>query len=196
MTPKGEPLLAGTRGADAAIVIVRDPRDVAPSLANHNGIGIDEAIAFMSDGAAAFSGKTNRQHMQLRQQLAGWSGHIASWIDQADIPVHLIRYEELQADTLGMLRRALSFAGWPAGEDAMRRAVAFAAFAQLRQQEQDKGFREAPRPGGNFFRRGEAGGWRDELSAEQAGSIESDHAGMMRRLGYPLTSTAALALTG
>ena len=36
LTPKGEPLLGGRRGADGAIVIVRDPRDVAPSLANHN----------------------------------------------------------------------------------------------------------------------------------------------------------------
>ena len=36
LTPNGEPLLAGRRGADGAIVIVRDPRDVAPSLANHN----------------------------------------------------------------------------------------------------------------------------------------------------------------
>ena len=51
LTPTGEPLLAGARGADAAIVIVRDPRDVAPSLANHNGTGIDEAIAFMNDDA-------------------------------------------------------------------------------------------------------------------------------------------------
>ena len=34
-TPAGEPLLAGARGAQGAIVIVRDPRDVAPSLANH-----------------------------------------------------------------------------------------------------------------------------------------------------------------
>ena len=38
LTPKGEPLLAGRRGADGAIVIVRDPRDVAPSLANHNRV--------------------------------------------------------------------------------------------------------------------------------------------------------------
>lgn len=36
LTPKAEPPLAGARAA-AAIVIVRDPRDVAPSLANDNG---------------------------------------------------------------------------------------------------------------------------------------------------------------
>jgi aryl sulfotransferase len=70
----------------------------------------------------------------------------------------------MQADTAAVLRRALEFAGRLAGEAEIARAVKFADFAQLRQQEQDKGFREAPRPhaGGEFFRRGAAGGWREE----------------------------------
>jgi sulfotransferase family protein len=197
LTPKGEPLLAGARGAERAIVIVRDPRDVAPSLASHRGTGIDEAIAFMSDSEAGFCAGTGRQHSQLRQKLHGWSGHIASWLAQGDIPVHLIRYEDLQADTFGTLRGILDFAGRLASEDDMRRAVEFAGFDQLRQQEQDNGFREAPRwTGGDFFRRGKTGGWRDELTAEQAARIEAEHAAMMRRLGYELSSTPVLALTG
>ncbi len=49
ITLKGEPVLAGRRGADGAILIVRDPRDMAPSLANHNCISTDDAIAFMND---------------------------------------------------------------------------------------------------------------------------------------------------
>ena len=110
---------------------------------------------------------------------------MASWLDQTDIPVHLIRYEDLQADTVGALRRALDFAGRPATDEEIRRAVAFADFAELRRQEQEKGFRETPaRPGGLFFRRGEAGAWRDELTPEQVARIEAAHGPMMRRLGY------------
>jgi aryl sulfotransferase len=85
LTPLGEPLLAGARGAAGAIVIVRD---VAASLASHNNSSIVQAIAFMGNPAAGFCVQTNRQHNQLRQQLPGWSGHIASWLDQTDIPVH------------------------------------------------------------------------------------------------------------
>lgn len=191
----GEPLLAGKGGADGAVVIVRDPRDVAPSLANHNHSSVDEAIVFMNDERAAFCAKPGRLHNQLRQQLPSWSGHVASWLDQKDIPVHLVRYEDMQADTAGTLRAVLAFSGRPASEDEIRRAVAFADFAQLQEQERDKGFREAPRPhaGGNFFRRGEAGAWRKELSADQVARIELAHAPMMRQLGYELSSAPALA---
>jgi hypothetical protein len=104
----------------------------------------------------------------------------------------------MKADTFGALSRVLAFAGQVATDEEIRRAVTFADFAQLRQQELDKGFREAPRPrpGGNFFRRGEMGAWRDELTAEQVARIESEHAPMMQRLGYELSSIASLACAG
>jgi hypothetical protein len=53
-TVTGEPLLGGARSADGAILIVRDPRDVAPALANHMRSSLDEAIAFMGNPAAGF----------------------------------------------------------------------------------------------------------------------------------------------
>lgn len=198
LTPKGEPLLAGRRGADGAIVIVRDPRDLAPSLANHSGSSIDDAISFINDANEAICTKTSRQHRQHRQKLAGWSGHIASWLDQADIPVHLVRYEDMQADTAGTFRRALDFAGRAATDQEIERAVVFASFSEMRRQEREKGFAERPHPHvkGIFFRRGEAGAWRDELTPEQVARIEAAHAPMMRRLGYELASAPPLACTG
>jgi hypothetical protein len=195
-TPRGEPLLAGRRGADGAIVIVRDPRDVAPSIANHNRVDIDSAIAQMNDGEAAYCAKAGHMEAQLRQKVPGWSGHVASWLDQTDLPVHLIRYEDLQADTLATFRAALAFADRSASDDDIRRAVGYADFSELRRQEADKGFCEAPRrPGGLFFRRGEVGVWRKDLTIEQVARIEAAHAPMMRRLGYELAGDAQLART-
>jgi aryl sulfotransferase len=197
LTPMGEPLLAGARGADGAIVIVRDPRDVAPSLASHRNTGIDDAIAFMNDPDAVFSANTTKQDSQLRQKLPGWSGHITSWLDQADIPIDLVRYEDLQIDTAAVLRRALEFAGQAATDHELRRAVRFADFARLKQQEEEKGFREAPRQlGARFFRRGEAGGWRDELTPDQAARIVAAHGAVMRRLGYDVTLAPLAAPSG
>ncbi len=182
-TDRNEPLLGGANAANSAILIVRDPRDVAPSLANHLGSDIDSAIAFMGKNASPFCGSLNSQPNQLRQQMLGWSGHATSWLDQRDIPVHLIRYEQLKADPVGTIHGALSFAGRTHSMDDVANAVELASFERLQAQEAASKFREAPK-GRTFFRRGESGAWRDELTPEQIAQVERDHAVMMKRMGY------------
>ena len=188
-TSEGEPLLAGAHGADGAILIVRDPRDVAPSLANHNRTSIDQAIARLNSVKDGFCDSLDRQAIQLRQQLPGWSGYQASWLNQTDIPVHVVRYEDMHADTEGVFRRALAIAGRNASDEQIARAARFARFDELKQQEEARGFREAP-PGAKagFFRRGEVGAWREELTVEQIDLIERAHAPTMQRFGYRLSS--------
>ncbi|MCW3838134.1 sulfotransferase domain-containing protein [Sphingomonas canadensis] len=185
----GEAMLAGADAAAGAILIVRDPRDIVASLAHHNASPCDAAIGFMADPAARFAEPRDGQPTQLRQTLTDWSGFQASWLDQREIPVHLIRYEDLQADAGGALARALAFFGVDASAAQCARAAEFARFGRVQDQEQRLGFGEAPRPqlATRFFRRGAAGGWRDELTPTQADRVEAAHAAMMVRLGYPLT---------
>jgi hypothetical protein len=193
LTAKREPLLAGRRCATGVILIVRDPRDVAVSLAHHSRSTLDEAIGFMNSSEAGYCLETDRQRSQLRQRLLGWSEHADSWLEQSDLPVHLIRYEDLQADTFATFRRALDFAGHATRDELIRRAVGHADFGELQRQEQSLGFRESPRREGSpFFRRGEAGAWRAELTTAQVGRIEAAHASMMRRLGYQLASASSV----
>jgi aryl sulfotransferase len=188
----GAPLLAGARGADGVVLIVRDPRDVAPSFANHSSTSLDEAIKTMGDPNGSFCGHPDRQAIQLRQQLLGWSGFSASYLDQRDIPLLLVRYEDMQADAAAELGRVMAFAGDPRPPEALARAAELAAFDRLKQKEAETGFREAPsRVAAGFFRRGQSGAWKDELTAEQAAQIEADHAPMMRRLGYAPAFTPA-----
>jgi len=190
LTSKGEPLLAGVRGAEAAILIVRDPRDIASSQAHHNNTTLDQAIDLLTDSVPDIAFRSDRQQQQFRQRLNGWSGHALSWLQQTDIPVHLVRYEDLKRDTVGVFKQALAFAGHEATDEAIARAVRLAEFEKLQAQEREKGFREAPKPwaGRIFFRRGEAGAWRADLTREQVDRIEAAHAPMMRRLGYELAS--------
>lgn len=194
-TAAGEALLGGDRGAGGAVVIVRDPRDVAPSLAHHMGFDIDRAIGFMSDAGACFCGDSDRAPGQLRQKLTSWSAHAASWLGQRDVPVHLVRYEDLQRAPAATFRAALAFAGWPATDAAIERAVRLSAFEGAAALERAHGFREAPNDE-PFFRRGRTGGWRDELSTAQVARIERDHAPMMQRLGYAPVSLTRLAAAG
>ncbi|MET0245190.1 MAG: sulfotransferase domain-containing protein [Sphingomonas sp.] len=185
----GIPLMRGGASIAGAILIVRDPRDVATSLANHLGRDVDQAIRFMSRPDAALCEATDGQRNQLRQTLLDWGDHARSWLDQSDLPVHLLRYEELHANTERALMEALEFCGIAIDEAEVARSAAFADFGTLRAQEDREGFREAPVFGNDtarFFRSGRVGGWRDELSEQQVRAIESAHAPVMRRLGYEL----------
>ena len=195
--PDGAPLLAGRQGADGAVLIVRDPRDVAPSLANHGALGLDGCITAMADPAYALRGELDRGANQLRQQLRGWSGFIESWLAQTDLPTIVVRYEDMLTDPAAALGQVMDLAGDPKPVEALARAVALTQFAQLQRQEAEAGFRERwPEAKTGFFRRGEAGAWKDELTAAQVARIEAAHGLMMRRLGYEMAGASAVAAPG
>ena len=190
-TDRGDPVMAGSSGAAGAILFVRDPRDVATSFAHHMNCSIDTAITRMNDADFCLASASDRLDRQLRQRLLGWSGFAQSWLAQRDIPVHLVRYEDMLTKTAAILSAALRFAGLEPTPIAIDRAVAFASITELRRQEAEKGFREAPRKMSGFFRRGTSGGWRDELTSAQILRIERDHAATMDRLGYSRSTADA-----
>ncbi len=108
----------------------------------------------MNDAAAGFNRSDTRQRKQFRQRLPGWSGHLASWLDQRDIPVHLLRYEDMKRDAAGMLIDAMAFAGWTVTRAMADRAVALTAFADLQSRNaraaSRNGWTVAPRAGFSF----------------------------------------------
>jgi len=180
----GEPVLGRGTGA-AAVYVVRDPRDVAVSLAHHNGRSIDVTIAHMADERCTTSANGSRPTRQVPQLLSTWSGHVESWASQRDVPVHVLRYEDLLADPTGRFGAVAAFLGLAATGEAIARAVRFADFSELQRQERRDGFSErlswstAP-----FFRSGRAGAWADVLTPAQAATIVADHGPVMERFGY------------
>lgn len=180
----GTPVL-GRDAARAALYLLRDPRDVAVSLSHHNGKPIATTIETLVSAQSRMGGRRGGGDVQLAQTLLDWSGHVRSWTEQRDVPVKVIRYEDLRADTSGVLTATLDFLGIAAGPDAVNRAVAHTDLAELQQQERRSGFVErnltssAP-----FFRSGKIGAWREVLTEEQARTIEAAHGEVMRQFGY------------
>ena len=190
LTDAGEPMLGRGR---AAIYLARDPRDVAVSLAHHNSTSLDAAIELMNQPDGALCRGVQGQPPQLRQRLLGWSGHAASWLEQTDVPVHLLRYEDLREAPHRAFAAALAFAQRPASEADIARAIRHADFAELQRQERERGFTERLSRRSPFFRAGQVGGWRGELTREQVAALERVHAPLMARLGYDLSEAAAAA---
>ncbi|MGJ4953892.1 sulfotransferase domain-containing protein [Bradyrhizobium sp. HKCCYLS20291] len=168
----------------AVVLIVRDPRDVAPSLATHLGRSIDEAIAFMADPGATLINDGDQLRTQLPQFSSSWSAHTLSWL-RSGLPLTVVRYENLLADPLPSLTAIARAFGRSASADQFSAAIAAARFDVLQAAEVRTGFREGSlKAPGRFFGSGEAGGWRSRLTEAQADRIRRDHGAVMRELGY------------
>lgn len=173
---------------EAVLYIVRDPRDVAISFANHLGISIDRSIRNMGNPRYMLASYPKTLRLQMPQLLSSWSAHVRSWVQQSPYRVHLLRYEDMLADPENVFGAALSFAGVNISRAVLRRAVAATRFDVLKAKEEKFGFKERPDKAEKFFRRGKARGWEDTLTPEQVARIESDQRDVMRWLGYSLVS--------
>jgi aryl sulfotransferase len=183
-TPSGDPAFVPdmSRGA---IYLVRDPRDVVISYSHHRGSEIDRVIGQMADDDIALAGATLRGKEQLPQPLGAWNAHVLSWVDQAEIPTLVIRYEDMLSAPTACLAKVCAHLGIDASESGLHAATVATSFDTLSTQENASGFRErltsATAP---FFRQGRAGGWREQLSTAQAERIGRDHREVMTRFGY------------
>jgi len=179
----GLPLIPDT-GSRVAIYLVRNPLDVVLSLANHTGLTIDETITKYinsEEGAFIKKGKAAQQYYQL---MGTWSMHAESWLNQKDIPVHLIRYEDMKANAFETFKEAVQQMQLNYTDEAIAKAVAACDFKKLKQQEENKGFKEKQIPASAFFFKGEIGRWKKELNEEQIKKIMTVNELMMKRLGY------------
>lgn len=174
---------------ERAIVVVRDPRDIAASLADYMGQSVDEAIDLMGNGDASINKENGLPHF-----ISSWSNHVRSWRQQntprgRQVPKHFVRYEDLHRDTAGELEAMLDFCEveFESDEERAERieaAVEATAFDRVQGLEDEIDFAESSPVQDNFFRKGEHAAWGDELSGEQVSRIEREHGDMMRRFGY------------
>ncbi|GIJ51756.1 sulfotransferase [Virgisporangium aliadipatigenens] len=178
-----EPVIS-VAAAHAAVYLVRDPRDVAVSMAHHSGVSFEEAVRRLCVPHATAPLHPARPGKQVRQYFGTWSEHVLGWVDQRRFPVYVLRYEDALADPVPAFAPAVRLAGFDLTDEALAAAVRRADFAVLADLESRSGFRERPPHAERFFRRGRAGGWRDELPAALAERIVDRHGEVMTRFGY------------
>ena len=76
------------------IYIIRNPLDIADSLADHANVSIDGAIHWMNDRNHQLGGPNSKLVMQY---VESWSQHVQSWTSQRDFPLLVVRYEDLKS---------------------------------------------------------------------------------------------------
>jgi hypothetical protein len=186
---KGQPLIPSTVTA-AAIYVMRNPFDVAVSFARHTSADLDTAIERMGSTDTVMG---SPQH--IYDVLGRWDDHINSWTEAKGLNVHVVRYEDLLAQPDPTVRELLTeFFGLTVDAPKLAYAIDSTRFAAMRQQEEQLGFTERPAGMAQFFARGQAGQWRDELTPEQVGRLREQFLPAIERW-YPnmLDETAEAA---
>ncbi len=163
-----------------ALYVIRDPRDVVISYADHFGLSFEDAAQALNDS----SNGTPAGQKIVAQFMDSWSGHVRSWVDATDINVCTIRYEDMTADPETAFAKIVKSMGAPLDKATLKRAIKYASFDSLSKMEAKGGFEERSGAQERFFRKGRAGQWRDTLPEPIAARILADHGEVMARFGY------------
>ncbi len=87
----------------------------------------------------------------------------------------LIKYEELRVDALGTMKRMYSTLGVPVNEEELARVVEKHSWENIPEEKKGEG---------KFYRKASPGGWKEDLTPEQAEAVERVTAPLLKEL-YP-----------
>jgi aryl sulfotransferase len=146
------------------IYIIRNPLDIAVSYSYHNGNKIDKTINDMNRKAYSVCSDEKELKIQLPQIMGSWSEHVDSWIRESNLPVHIMRYEDMLDNTNKSFTDALKFLDMK--------------FSRK------EGFKERSIHSDSFFRKGLQDDWKNVLTPSQVEKIVNQHSEMMRKFGY------------
>ena len=177
----GAPLLVEALPESRVILLVRDPRDVVASLlaAQREGSwGAGEDAMADTDPDEFVRQRARMYNASFGKAWEAYEAHNGRKV--------ATRYEDLRYDALGELQKIYSSLAVPIEEEQLRRVVEKHAWENI--PERQKGPNK-PR------RKAKPGGWREDLTPEQARMVEEITTPVMNEF-YPGWSVAHLPIDG
>jgi hypothetical protein len=170
----GYPTINPTATA-GAVYLVRDPRDVAVSLATMFNMSVDAAIARM--GTTLWISQGNEKFgFEAR---GSWSENVHSWRTSNDTLV--LRYEDIHAAPAKHFSVLVKHMGIDAEPTQIEEAVAASSLDKMQAAEEK---RRAPGHVIRMVRVGKTRQWRGRLTRAQLERLEADHREEMKIHGY------------
>ena len=180
----GRPVVP-VEGCRGAVVVIRHPADVAVSLSHFFSWPLERCLAFLLDEQAGLCRSSKRGGQQVRQFMGTWANHVHSWLDQQQIPILLLRYEDLLAEPQLQFSQLARFLELPAEHELIAEAVRNTSFQTLRaKEEQEGGFHERPDGCERFFRSGRSGEGKEQLNSDQLAQLDELFGSTLQHLGY------------
>ena len=178
----------------AAIYILRDPRNVISSLANHYQINKEEAFNFMINEKKTIHEKIENRYLGF-SPLLSWNQHVDSWIENKIFPVLTIKYEDLQSETFLTLKKVINFlkvisrSKISFNREKAKRSIQSCDFKNLKNLEDKKGFFESmiKKDGSGrvkFFNLGKENDYKKLLDPKQIDSINELFRDKLKKFNY------------
>jgi len=174
----GAPLLMEALPESRMILLVRDPRDVVASVLDARSEG-----SWLYEKNKARSQKWRNKPAEDSAALAEsrakgilrTMGNAKQAYDSHEGPKALVRYEDLRKDAWGEMKRLYLALGIPADEGELSRVVKKHSWDNIPAEEKGPG---------KFYRKGNPGSWREDLTEEQARVVEEITAPLLKEF-YP-----------
>jgi len=188
----GNYTFTNSKNTIGTIYIVRDPRDVIISFAQHHSISIEKAEYTMFDSTAyEFPEREKNPDLALRTLLGSWSDHYNSWTKN-NKNLLFIKYENLIKNKKSELSRIIKFVNnyikIPTSETKINNCINSTTFESMKKYEEKGLFEENSFDKNDkkikFFNYGKEGNWKSVLSKELVLKIEKKFQKEMKELEY------------
>ena len=178
----------------AAIYVVRDPRNVITSLSHHNSLSILDALDFLTDSnQMTVRNEWGGKEFGIATILGSWSDHLKSWRNLNFAPILIVRYEDLINDIKKTFMSILNFLSnlmeIKIDEKKIINTINSCRFDALSYKEKKEGFIESvahkeSKKKLKFFNLGKKNDWKNLLDPKIEEQIRFKFNKEMKELGY------------
>ena len=184
-----------TKNTIGGIYIVRDPRNVITSLKNHFEMNNSEALKFMlNKNKYTYDHHLENDYSDF-QLISSWENNYKSWINQKNIPVKFIKYENLHIKTYEVFKDLIEFINMTCknqnkfNKDKAQKAIYSSSFDNLKNIENKKGFSESvlSKIGTkkiSFFHLGPKNNWKNIFDKNYQNKLNFTFESNLKELNY------------